>query len=63
MGLLDEDGVHHFIVNFWDAARATQEAILDSWSMDDMINSESGGKSRAWERFRKFWVVLEPRTR
>jgi hypothetical protein len=61
-GLLDLVGFHHFMVRDWIEARATQDAMLASWSIEDIMISEPAGKENACERLRKSWVVLEPRT-
>lgn len=47
LGLILVLGSHHLMVNFWRAARETQEAMLASWSILEMISSDPSGKSRA----------------
>ena len=41
---------------------ATQEAMLASWSIFEMISSEPAGKDKAQLRFLKSCVVDEPST-
>lgn len=40
----------------------TQAEMLASWSRDERMISEKGGKERAWERLAKSWVVEAPIT-
>ena len=62
LGLSFVLGVHHLMTRLRRLARSTQEAMLASWSIDEMTNSEPSGNSRAYERLRKSWVVEEPKT-
>ena len=55
-------GVHHFMTRLRRLARSSQEAMLASWSMDEITNSEPAGNWRAEDRLRNNWVVEEPRT-
>lgn len=51
------------IFAFWVLARRTQGEMLASWSMEEMMISEEGGKERVRERLVKSWVVEGPITR
>jgi len=55
-------GVHHFRTRFWALDMRTQAEMLASWSRDERMISEPGGKERARERLAKSWVVEGPIT-
>ncbi len=55
-------GVHHLRTSFWDLDIRTQAEMLASWSRDERMISEPGGKERARERLAKSWVVDGPIT-
>ncbi len=55
-------GFHHLMIKLRRAARSTHDAMLASWSILEMINSDPAGQLSALERFRKSCVVEEPRT-
>lgn len=54
------EGVHHFTV--WEPreARRSQGEMLASWSRDEMMISEEGGRLRMRERLEKRRVVEGP---
>jgi len=56
------EGVHHFRVRDWVRDMRTQAEMLASWSRDERMISEPGGKERARERLAKSWVVEGPIT-
>src|SRR5271156_6669390 len=60
--VLDFVGIHHLIVSFFHSAIWTHGAMLASWSSFESTISESSGKLRATDRFRKSWVVAAPKT-
>lgn len=54
------EGVHHFTVWEPGAARRTQGEMLASWSRDEIMISEFGGRLRMRERLEKRRVVEGP---
>ncbi len=60
--VVEVEGVHHFRTRFWVADMRTQAEMLASWSRDERMISEPGGKERARERLAKSWVVEGPIT-
>lgn len=55
-------GVHHLRTRFWALDMRTQAEMLASWSREERMISEEGGKERACERLAKSWVVEGPIT-
>ncbi len=56
------DGVHHLMVCLPSAASRTQGEVLASWSIEERMSSEEGGRFRIRERLEKSWVVEGPIT-
>ena len=55
-------GGHHFMVWFCERARRSQAETLASWSSEERMRVEEGGRERVRERLEKSWVVEGPIT-
>lgn len=55
-------GVHHLMVWLPRAASRTHGEVLASWSIEESMSSDEGGRFRMRERLENSWVVEGPIT-